>query len=200
MWSLSAVPPAPVPRPSLRDRVISAATALFHQRGFLAVGVNEIAEAAGATKTSLYRYFRSKDALAIACLDADLATELTVLAALAERYAADPLARLRSIVAEAAGRLAEPHHRDGLPANLAVEIADPAHPIRRACAHSQSVLRARLLDVVREAKLEGPEDLTDSLLLVMHGAASAWQLSGPHGPAAALTRTCEALIAGATPA
>lgn len=192
---MSAVSSPPEPRPSLRARLISAATALFYRRGFLSVGVNEIAHAAGATKMSLYRYFRSKDALAVACLQADLDAELAVLEAIARQHPADPLARLRSIVAEAADRLAEPDYRGWMPANLAVEITDPGHPIRQACAHGQAALRERLLDVVREARLEQPEALTDSLLLVLHGSACAWQVCGIHGPSAALQETCEVLIA-----
>lgn len=174
--------------------MISAAAALFYQRGFLGVSVSEIAEAAGSTKTSLYRYFRSKDELAIACLEADLVTELEILAALAEQHGADPLAQLKSIIAEAADRLAEPDYRGWMPANLAMEIADPAHPIRQACAKGQNTLRACLLDVVKEAGLENPEALTDSLSLIMHGAATTWQVSGAQSPARAMVETCELLI------
>ena len=184
----------PEPRPDLRSRVLSAATALFYQRGCLAVSVNDIAEAAGATKTSLYRYFPSKDALAVACLEADILAEQTVLEELARHYASDPIEHLRAVVAEVADRMVEPEVRGWMPANFAVEIADPDHPIRRACKHADEMLRRHVLELVRKARLENPEAITDSLLLAMLGAAIASQINKKGGAAAALKASCEALI------
>lgn len=49
-----------------RARLLDAATALFHARGVHAVGVNEIAATARASKLSLYRHFPSKEHLVAA--------------------------------------------------------------------------------------------------------------------------------------
>jgi Fe2+ or Zn2+ uptake regulation protein/AcrR family transcriptional regulator len=46
-----------------RARILDTAAELFHTRGVHAVGVNEIAAVAGASKLSLYRYFPSKQQL-----------------------------------------------------------------------------------------------------------------------------------------
>ncbi|MCB2187631.1 MAG: TetR/AcrR family transcriptional regulator [Deltaproteobacteria bacterium] len=46
-----------------RDRIIAEALGLFSQRGYAAVGVQEIAAAAGVTKPTLYHYFGSKRGL-----------------------------------------------------------------------------------------------------------------------------------------
>lgn len=43
-----------------RARILSCAIHLFYQRGYDAVGVQEIATAAGVTKPTLYYYFKSK--------------------------------------------------------------------------------------------------------------------------------------------
>ncbi len=53
-----------------RDKIVEAACALFHQRGYQAVGVQEICDAAGVKKGSFYHFFRSKQELALAMLDA----------------------------------------------------------------------------------------------------------------------------------
>lgn len=45
------------------DRLLNAASALFAQRGVEAVGMNDIARAAGCSRATLYRYFPSRDAL-----------------------------------------------------------------------------------------------------------------------------------------
>lgn len=58
-----------MPNPAAtRARILSTASHLFYERGVNAVGVNEIAAAAGASKLSLYKYFSSKHALVEAML------------------------------------------------------------------------------------------------------------------------------------
>ncbi len=46
-----------------RAKILDAATRLFYERGTPAVGVNEVAEAAGVSKVTLYRHFGTKDDL-----------------------------------------------------------------------------------------------------------------------------------------
>lgn len=45
------------------DRILDAAGALFAERGVHAVGMSEVAEAAGCSRATLYRYFDGRDAL-----------------------------------------------------------------------------------------------------------------------------------------
>ncbi|WP_052663734.1 TetR/AcrR family transcriptional regulator [Psychromicrobium lacuslunae] len=51
-----------------RAKILSTARSLFYQRGVNAVGVNDIAAQAKASKQSLYRYFPTKEALVAAML------------------------------------------------------------------------------------------------------------------------------------
>ena len=46
-----------------RSRLLAKALDLFTQRGYDAVGVQEVAEAAGVKKPTLYHYFGSKSGL-----------------------------------------------------------------------------------------------------------------------------------------
>lgn len=45
------------------DEIIAAAIQLFHQKGFTATRIDEVAAAAGVTKGTVYLYFPSKEAL-----------------------------------------------------------------------------------------------------------------------------------------
>jgi AcrR family transcriptional regulator len=45
------------------DRILEAAAELFADRGVEAVGMNDIARAAGCSRATLYRYYPSRDAL-----------------------------------------------------------------------------------------------------------------------------------------
>jgi len=51
-----------------RAKILEAATRLFYDRGTLAVGVAEVAAAAGVSKVTLYRHFDDKDDLVAAFL------------------------------------------------------------------------------------------------------------------------------------
>ena len=53
-----------MPKPSLREQILSAGLDTLHQKGFNATSVQDIAEAAGAPKGSFYNHFESKEALA----------------------------------------------------------------------------------------------------------------------------------------
>lgn len=52
-----------------KSHILECACGLFYRHGFARVGVNQIAEAAGITKRTLYNHFQSKDALAAAALE-----------------------------------------------------------------------------------------------------------------------------------
>ncbi|WP_166677612.1 TetR/AcrR family transcriptional regulator [Amycolatopsis arida] len=53
---------------SRRERVLAAATRLFHERGYTAVGIEEIAEAAGITGPTIYHHFTGKAEILAAVL------------------------------------------------------------------------------------------------------------------------------------
>ena len=52
--------PRPPERPTSHDKILEVAEALFARRGFSGVGVREVAEAAGLSKSSLFHHFRNK--------------------------------------------------------------------------------------------------------------------------------------------
>lgn len=52
-----------------RDRLLATAAKLLHERGYTAVSVSDICDAAGLKKGSFYHFFESKQALAVATLD-----------------------------------------------------------------------------------------------------------------------------------
>ncbi|MFJ7420969.1 TetR/AcrR family transcriptional regulator [Streptomyces uncialis] len=66
-WSPTAAPGnAAGVRLPRRDQLLAAAIRLFDERGFQAVGLGDIAEAAGIVRTAAYRYFGNKTELLVA--------------------------------------------------------------------------------------------------------------------------------------
>src|SRR5580658_9997508 len=52
-----------MPRPSAREEIVQAGMKCLVERGFNAVGVQDITDAAGVPKGSFYNHFESKEAL-----------------------------------------------------------------------------------------------------------------------------------------
>lgn len=98
---------APRPEtPSSRDKILDVAEALFARRGFAGVGIQEVADAVGLGKSSLFHHFRSKAHLYLAVLQ-------RVLGRIADRLApaldaaGDPAARLEGCIDALVDALAE---------------------------------------------------------------------------------------------
>ena len=51
-----------------RERLVGAAIELFYRNGFAAVGIDQVLEEAGVTKTTFYKHFESKDDLMVAAV------------------------------------------------------------------------------------------------------------------------------------
>lgn len=90
-----------------RERVLEAGERLFSERGYRAVGVDDIGAAAGISGPAVYRHFRSKGALLQAICHDAMETLLAGAAQIVARAGADPatcLTRLVSFHAEFAVR------------------------------------------------------------------------------------------------
>jgi AcrR family transcriptional regulator len=79
-----------------RDGLLNAARALFAERGYAAVGTEEIVRAAGMTRGALYHQFRDKEQLFEAVFEQVEAETTQRIAEGALATATDPLAALRA--------------------------------------------------------------------------------------------------------
>jgi TetR/AcrR family transcriptional regulator, transcriptional repressor for nem operon len=82
-----------------REKILASAQSLIEVRGYSALGVAEICKAAGAPKGSFYYFFESKEALALAVIDAQWEAQRRVWARVLRSNAA-PLERLRQLFEE----------------------------------------------------------------------------------------------------
>ena len=176
------------------EKVSETAKDLFYRRGIRAVGVDEIVNQAGVTKPSLYRTYSSKDDLITCCLRQHAEeARLRFEQSLAE--APDNPRRQVSLVLRAYADLAEGESFRGCPvSNAVVEFPEPDHPVHQLARELKQESRQRLLSLIRALDVKDPEGLTDSLILLLEGTASACQSYGCNGPVHAFIRTAEALI------
>jgi AcrR family transcriptional regulator len=96
-------------RAATRAALVRAARPLFAERGYAAVGTEEIVRAAGVTRGALYHHFGGKEALFLAVFEQ---VEQELLEHIGQRVAvsgaADPIAALRTGLDEMLALAAEP--------------------------------------------------------------------------------------------
>jgi TetR/AcrR family transcriptional regulator, transcriptional repressor for nem operon len=90
-------------RPGKRQRLIAAATRLLHQHGVEKTTLADIAQAADVPPGNVYYYFKTKDDIIAAVIEAHVEQARASLAAIAGRHRS-PKSRLKALVGEFAGQ------------------------------------------------------------------------------------------------
>ena len=80
-----------------RDMILAHAARLFARRGYPATSMNQVAEACGLSKATIYHYFRDKYALLVSIADGHV-SRLQLLVADVAREAAAPELQLRELI------------------------------------------------------------------------------------------------------
>ncbi len=135
---------------SPRDRILEAAEELFARRGFAAVGISEIAESVGMSKSSLFHHFRTKAQLYAATVDRVLAeVDLELTRTLARGgSAADRLDRWIEVLIDLMARtpaharllLRSLFEEDEI-SNVLPEQQEADEKLQRIIQHANNVLR-----------------------------------------------------------
>jgi len=180
-----------------RERLIDEAGRLFHTRSYEGVGVQELCEAAGINKGSFYHFFKSKDDLAAAVIDAQWEAVRDELLAptLADDVA--PLARIERFF-ERLARDQRAARRDlgvtpGCPlANLSGELCTHVPKLRRKLARvfdgMRDALEKTLCDAVSAGELPRGTDASRGAEALVALAEGALLLSAAHDDPALVGR------------
>jgi AcrR family transcriptional regulator len=175
-----------------RDKILSTARELFYQEGIRAVGVDTIVERSGVAKTSLYRWFSTKDDLIASFLEQENADFWAQWNKVDARHKGRPREALIAQLKWVEAYIASARYRGCPFINSAAEFRDPAHPARRVCQNNKAELHRRLLGWTTE--LGADPLLADQLLLLIDGAFANAQVLGKAGPARNLRAAGEAMI------
>ena len=192
----SPATPAPTaPTESVRQRILATARELFYREGARAVGVDTVVAQSGVAKTSLYRWFPSKDALIAAVLEEEARDRWQSWDRTAQRSDPDPRARLRTQLAGIAKYVASVSFRGCPFMNAAVTFPDEQHPARIVAVAVCGELRRRVRGLVDAiAGVRDPVELTDHLLLLIEGTLSSAMVLGKDGPQKYLLTAADALV------
>ncbi|MEO8223752.1 MAG: helix-turn-helix domain-containing protein [Gammaproteobacteria bacterium] len=74
-------------------RILDAANQLFRERGYRQTDMDDIAQAVGLARNSLYRYYRNKDFILLACVQRDMGAYVAEIHRLQGSHE-DPLERI----------------------------------------------------------------------------------------------------------
>ncbi len=180
---------------NVRDRILKTASELFYREGTRAVGVDLIVERSAVAKTSLYRYFRTKDDLIEAFLlgeDDDFWKHWDSVAASHEGAPEREFAAQLKWIGE---RIARPEYRGCPQINVSAEYADPNHPARKVAVAHKTELRRRLRALARAMRLRDPNLFALQMAIVIDGALSSGNTLHREGPVNVLTTIAETLKA-----
>jgi TetR/AcrR family transcriptional regulator, transcriptional repressor for nem operon len=141
-----------MPRPSLREQLLSAGVETLHRRGFNATSVQDITDAAGAPKGSFYNHFESKEALAVEAVRAYRERGRKRLAILQERKL-PPLRRLRKYFESMNAAVVEAGFSAGcLLGNFGAELSGQSPLVREQVAEAFDRWSEAIAAVIAEAQ------------------------------------------------
>ncbi len=183
------------PAESVRDRILRTARDLFYRDGIRAVGVDTVVAQSGVAKTSLYRWFPSKDALIAAVLEEEARYRWQRWDKAQERAGTDPREAMRAQLNGIARFVGQQTYRGCPFQNVTAEFADPQHPARLVTNKACVELRKRVHGLVVAIRgIRDVEGLTDQIMLLIEGALSAAHMQGLKGPQSQLISAADTLI------
>jgi AcrR family transcriptional regulator len=179
---------------NVREQILTVASELFYGHGVHAVGVDTIIAAAGVAKSSLYRYFRTKDELIAAYVQAEDAAFWEQWDAVIAPYS-DPRKKLTALLTWIGTKIANPRFRGCPQLNLVAEFPDTTHPARIVATNHKTELRRRLRVLARDLGVPKPDQAADQLWLLLDGAFANHELiAASHNPAAFLINAAAPIL------
>lgn len=166
------------PKESLRNQILKVADELFYRDGIHVTGVDTIIAKSGVAKTTLYRYFRSKDDLVVAYLEDRNRRFWECIEAAINQAPDDPKAQLLAIFEWLEELLAKPDCY-GCPFLITITefpaLDYPGHQV--AVAHKNQ-MRDQLTELAKQAGAAKPKELGAHLLMLLDGAFVERRLYG----------------------
>lgn len=174
---------APSARPPARERLLDAATDLFHSHGIAATGVDAVLRRAEVAPATLYAHFAGKDGLVGAYLERRFTRWRETWDAALAACGDDAVARAVSVFdALAAFPSRSGDRADGDDAHrargcaflaAAVEIPGPEHPAHPWLLADTALLNDRLHQLSTEVGASDPGALATELLALYDGSLAA---------------------------
>jgi len=163
---------------SSRNDIVRKSHDLFYERGFQAVGLDNILAAVGVTKTTFYNHFDSKDDLVAEVLrfhDRWWRDEFTRLL---RQFGGDrPRDQLLAVFKALGHVFTSAEYNGCFFINVAVHFPDPDDPAHVAAVEHKKEMEDLLSELAGYAGADDPAAFAQELCLVMEGAYVTAQIS-----------------------
>lgn len=163
---------------SSRERIIKAAHDLFYRSGFRGVGLDNILDAVGVSKTTFYNHFESKEELVMAVLkehDRWWRDEFVrLLRKHGGDYPRDQLLALPDVLTE---MFSDDGYNGCFFVNVAVEFPLPHDPAHLAARDHKLAMEDILRQIAGYANCRDPGALAEEISLLMEGSYVTHQIN-----------------------
>jgi AcrR family transcriptional regulator len=184
----------PRSRAKTRRKILDAAYALFRQRGYSRVTMDDISERAKLTKRTLYNHFESKDQLLADVLEAQHELALQAFRTFGDGLSGSAQSIVEAMFLDLSNWTKSPRWAGSGFTRFVIELADlPGHPARSIARRHKAQLEACLSDLLAEAGASEPAALARSIWLLTEGAMVLILIHGNRGYAEAASETAVAL-------
>ncbi len=155
---------------SKKEDVLDTALALFAAHGYQAVGVDRIAQEAGVSKMTLYKYFATKDVLVESVLvQRDALFCASVARAVADADPADCLAQVQAVFVWHGAWFCDGAFHGCMFIKASEEYPEPGTEIRRISMQHKVNMRRVLEGILVAGGVEDAALLAGHLLVVLEG-------------------------------
>lgn len=186
---------APPPRKTGRERLLSAAIELFYTRGFQAVGLDQVLDAAGVSKTTFYKHFESREELMLEAVRMRDRWETEAWSRAVRELAGDhPAGQLLAFFDVMERWFTDPTFRGCIFINTAAEFPDRNDPIHLAAARHKRENRNQFRDLAAQAGAGDPEAFADQFTALVEGTLVLRQVHDRDDAARVVRPAAEALL------
>lgn len=189
---LLGVPPQPK---TGRARLIAAGLELFYRHGFQAMGIDQVIEFAGVTKTTFYNHFESRDDFFVACVQQRDEWETQAwMRAVREIAGDDPREQLLAFFHILDRWFNDPEYRGCIFVNVAAEFSDARHPVHQAAVAHKKRVRDNIRDLAASARASDPEAFADQFTILIEGTLLLRHVHARNDAATAAMPSVRALL------
>lgn len=164
-----------------KDHLIKVASQLFNQYGFHQTGIDLIMKESGVSKTTMYKYFKTKEALILEILERRSATLKAVLLAriqaAQDKAPNQPLHSHIPVIFDATDEWIKSGEFYGCNfVRASSEYSVGNDLIRKYAVQHKAEIQAYILSLLVEHPTDSPEDLAGQITLILDGAIVSAQV------------------------
>ena len=181
----------------LREKILTTATNLFQTQGINSTGVDNIVAVAGTTKMTLYKYFRTKEALILEVLQTSQQTFENWLNEKLNSNSKKPADKIQQLFDYIEEWVSSPEFIGVGFIKASAEFPNEENPIHQLSSKQSREFRQLIGKLANEANIKDTDGLALQLSLLFEGAVQAEQMKRGSGAIKYAKKAAKILIDGA---